>query len=83
MPKTNLSENEIVEKIKKKIKKNKINENTICKIFNKILSVINKYSDKSDDNNKIFAISILEQLIRESNITSEVKENLTTIIQGY
>ena len=82
MTKTNLGDNEICDKIKKKLKRTKINSNTINKIYNKVSGIINKYSDKNDDDKKKFAISILEQLIRESNNSQDDKELLNNIIKS-
>ena len=82
MTKNNLGDNEICDKIKKKLKRTKINSNTINKIYNKVSGIINKYSDKNDDDKKEFAISILEQLIRESNNSQDDKELLNNIIKS-
>ena len=49
MRKNNLSEDEIIDKIKNKIKRIKVKNDTINKIYDKTFNIINKYSDKSKD----------------------------------
>ena len=73
MRKNNLSEDEIIDKIKNKIKRIKVKNDTINKIYNKTFNIINKYSDKSKDEKIMLTITILEQLIREADISQDEK----------
>tara|TARA_B100001123_G_C14870435_1_gene851732 strand:- start:300 stop:548 length:249 start_codon:yes stop_codon:yes gene_type:complete len=73
MRKNNLSEDEIIDKIKNKIKRIKVKNDTINKIYDKTFNIINKYSDKSKDEKIMLTITILEQLIREADISQDEK----------
>tara|TARA_Y100000590_G_scaffold127586_1_gene145857 strand:- start:199 stop:447 length:249 start_codon:yes stop_codon:yes gene_type:complete len=73
MRKNNLSEDEIISKIKNKIKRIKVKNDTINKIYDKTFNIINKYSDKSKDEKIMLTITILEQLIREADISQDEK----------